>query len=840
MRIEDGLVKNLSRLLMSVTVLILSLAAAATSTEDPRLQYANELLERAGAGKRVSLQVDTGFDNPEAFSIKRDEKGVTIRAGWPAGLLYGVQQYLTSPTSAASEVTEKPDFELRGTVLFLMKEGGYDYQLTPEEFPWFFDRFLLTRFLDYLAENRINTIFLWTGHLFPSIVEMPEYPDATSLTKQELLRNQEQFRWFTSECAKRNISVLLHFYNIHISAALARNRNIPIHYREPNEFVTKYIGYSLRRFLEEFDSVGLYVCPGEQLKPEFTAEWIRDVIFKAAKESGKKPRIVIRDWGLDAEKFKKICKDEYDNYYTELKHNVEMIVSPVPDERHAFWTGVGKKHIVNLHEIADIKPFRWGSPKFIQEMVQEWKKIGLNGAEVYGMVSWRWPYSLDKLDPNQTTFWPEGPKLLTFQRDAIWLEAIGRYLWKADRNPAGEEKYWAQQLGKKFGSEKAGQLLLQWYDTTGPILPGLQNLTSVKNMNWHPTAIGVEQYVDEILAARQGAFGPEANRGWGRYPSRPVDTYFFERYKARYNLPNLTNRISMPVSEYADKLAKSENVTDAMTADKITDLFVEMAKQSVKLAENAQSSATENKAEAGRFATDSQALVYITQAWRYKIMAAIEKQLWLKSDDEKHKKALLQYLQDAIDVYEKLVALTDKTYINATDMVMRLNWHNGLEGFKDDLAKQKEYIFFYESRKKPDFYWLETEDMQGGWTLRSDYPGYSGRGFSTTDGLQDRTKPLRQTIEIKTPGRYSVWARGFIIKAGNDCAFAVEVSGKKFERTHGEQGTEQGQYVWRKTGEVDLQQGPAEVLVRDAGTGFDCPDVIVLTKDAGWTPLKEQ
>jgi hypothetical protein len=100
MRIEDGLVKNLSRLLMLVTVLILSLTVAATSTEDPRLQYANELLERAGAGKRVALQVNTGFDNPEAFSIKRDEKGVTIRAGWPAGLLYGVQQYLTSPTSA--------------------------------------------------------------------------------------------------------------------------------------------------------------------------------------------------------------------------------------------------------------------------------------------------------------------------------------------------------------------------------------------------------------------------------------------------------------------------------------------------------------------------------------------------------------------------------------------------------------------------------------------------------------------------------------------------------------------------------------------------------------------
>ena len=48
------------------------------------------------------------------------------------------------------------------------------------------------------------------------------------------------------------------------------------------------------------------------------------------------------------------------------------------------WKNVAKKHIVNLHEIADIKPFRWGSPLFIHEMAGEWKKAGLDGAECYG------------------------------------------------------------------------------------------------------------------------------------------------------------------------------------------------------------------------------------------------------------------------------------------------------------------------------------------------------------------------------------------------------------------------------------------------------------------------
>lgn len=236
--------------------------------------------------------------------------------------------------------------------------------------------------------------------------------------------------------------MLVHFYQIHIPKALARSRNVPVQYSQPNEFVTKFVRYSLGRFLAEFDSLGLYVCPGEALATAYQPEWIR--------------------WTLDADRFKEVCVGRYENLYTELKHNAEMLVSPVPDERHARWKKVARKHIVNLHEVADVKPFRWGSPRFVREMAGQWKKIGLDGAELYGMVSWRWPYALDKLRPEQKGFWPPGAKLLTFERDAIWLEAVGRYLWKVDRDPKEEEAYWAARLGEKFGNPQAGRLLEAW------------------------------------------------------------------------------------------------------------------------------------------------------------------------------------------------------------------------------------------------------------------------------------------------------------------------------------------------------------------------------------------
>ncbi len=796
----------------------------AAESDDLRLDYARQLLVRAGAAKQADLKIDPALAHPEAFCIRAKENAASVTGGGPAGVLYGVREWISRPPSAALPVTERPDFGLRGTVLFLMKEANYDYQLTPQEFPWFFDRPLLTRFLDYLLENRFNTIFLWSGHLFPSIVEMPEYPDATDLSKAELLRNQEQFKWFTRQCAMRNISVLLHFYQIHIPKPLAKSRKIPVHYSRPNDFVKKFVRYSLGRFLAEFDSVGLYVCPGEVLQPQYQPEWIRDVIFAAAKESRRNPVIVVRDWSLDAERFKKVCKDQYDNLYTELKHNVEMIVSPVPDQRHAFWKGVARKHIVNVHEAADVKPFRWGSPTFIQEMVGRWKKAGIDGAEVYGMVSWRWPYALDKLEPRQTSFWPAGRKLLTFERDAIWLEAIGRYLWKADRDPAQEEAYWTARLAAKFGNAQAGDLVRRWYDTTGPVLPGLQNLTHVRNMNFFPTAVGAEQRVDWILAAD------------GRdYPAQPVDAYFFQRYKEKHASPSLTSRMTLSIAQYADRLAKRENTAGVMTPEHVADLLVELAEESLDLARRARQSATAELEEANRFVTDSQALVTITQAWRHKVLAAIEKRMLQADDRPARREAFLRHMEDSVRVYEKLVALTDKTYVNATDMLMRLNWHNGLATFKADLAEQKTFLQLLDQRRKHGLCWVETEDMEGNWKLGTNYPGYSGRGFRVSDGPQQRGTVLRKKVAIDHPEAYTVWARGLL--AGNtDRSFAVEVGGKKFPPTHREKGPPKGEFVWRKAGELKLKQGPVEIVVHDAGPGYECPDVIVLAKDPNWKP----
>ena len=45
---------------------------------------------------------------------------------------------------------------------------------------------------------------------------MPKYPHAVAASSEQIKINQTQFKWFAKECERRNIQILLHFYNIHV------------------------------------------------------------------------------------------------------------------------------------------------------------------------------------------------------------------------------------------------------------------------------------------------------------------------------------------------------------------------------------------------------------------------------------------------------------------------------------------------------------------------------------------------------------------------------------------------------------------------------------------------
>jgi hypothetical protein len=586
----------------------------------------------------------------------------------------------------------------------------------------------MTRVMDVFAEARINTIFVWAGHLFPYIVEMPDYPEASAdISLDQLKKNQEQFRWFTNECHRRNIRVLLHFYNIHVSPPFAKKHGIPTNPELPTPLLREYTYYALSRYFAAFPGVGLYACPGESLLSGYQLEWFRDVIFKAARDSKKNPIIVIRDWTLNME-FQKQLKSLYGNVHSELKHNDESLTSPYPDVRHLTWEGRANGHIVNAaHGPAeDLQPVRWASPAFVQEMAQHWKSLGfVTGVEFWGQSFWRWPYSYDRLqgvEAGSVVDENGNNRLLYLDRDRPFYMLAGRAMWEAERNPESDRIFWENYYARRFHSEIIGKMMARWYIVSGSISPGLQNLNATRVANFWATLLLMNQQIDQILNYNRDlsetpyTLQRETGRAGQRYYPRPFDEWFFSRYRQEYGVPiageyidmydafqpfqermgveNLAQRHCMPVSQYAGYLERGIEVKATMTPDRVVYLLNKLAHESLLLAEQMEAACSDptRKPELQRFVTDSKIYVLATQAMIHRENAAILKARMLLSGNAGMAPEFLNEMEASVTVYEELAMVADAAYLFANGL-RRYTWSkDGLNEFRDDLILQQEWV----------------------------------------------------------------------------------------------------------------------------------------------------
>jgi hypothetical protein len=115
---------------------------------------------------------------------------------------------------------------LRGTCVGMQKptllpdREVYEYPYTEKDFPWFYDKKLWIRYLDMMVENRYNSLYIWNGHPFASLVRVKEYPYAVEVDDATFKKNEEMYRFLTEEADKRGIWVIQMFYNIIVSNLL--------------------------------------------------------------------------------------------------------------------------------------------------------------------------------------------------------------------------------------------------------------------------------------------------------------------------------------------------------------------------------------------------------------------------------------------------------------------------------------------------------------------------------------------------------------------------------------------------------------------------------------------
>ncbi|MDI9418873.1 MAG: hypothetical protein QM399_01665 [Bacillota bacterium] len=612
--------------------------------------------------QEVLLYHRPGFQK-EGFYLASCPGRLTVVAGADdAGAVYGCQELagrIGSEEGIPKNLAfyDAPEFKLRGPCLGLQKTRiepprlTYEYPITPGRFPWFYDQELWLKFLDRLVAYRCNVLYLWSGHPFSSLVKLKEYPEALEVSEAEFELNRAMFRWLTEECDRRGIWVVLKFYNIHIPHPFAVKHGLEQRQARIHPLVADYTAKSIVEFIKSFPNIGLMVCLGEALRGyHHKTEWFVKTIIPAVKEGMRQanikeePPIILRAHDCDPFAAIEGAEGLYTNLYTMWKYNGESLTTHYPrgnwQEQHLALSSMKSTHIINVHILANLEPFRYNAAGFIQKCVQASKyRLGGNGLHLYPLFYWDWPYAPDKAEP----------RLLQLDRDWMWYEAWFRYAWNPERDEKDEVLYWANRVSEHYSiSPHAGRMLVEAMNSAGQIAPKILGRIGITEGNRQTFSLGMT--LSQITNVNR--YGP--NRELWHSAAR--------------------------AGEQPDVYVSRELAAQPHVGETPYDLIAEVrsdAQTALTKCEQALSEIANPGDELERIKGDIEALYHLAEFYCCKLEAGMEILKYKYTMDENFRSdfTLLdkaeQLLAQSLEAYKRLTAITEGAYLYANSLQTR-------------------------------------------------------------------------------------------------------------------------------------------------------------------------
>ena len=661
--------KRISALLLLVCLTTLAMAQRVSiqtgKKASAREQYAAEYLQKkltemgyTVSPKKADCKVTLSNANSgtaEGYTIAKDKKGFTVTGNDATGVIYGCVELADRIHQTGGldiqPVTEAPQMVMRGTCIGLQKtvylpgHGVYEYPYTPENFPWFYDKAEWVKYLDMMVENKMNSLYLWNGHPFASLVKLKDYPFALEVDEETFKKNEEIFSFLTHEADKRGIWVIQMFYNIILSKPFADHYGLKTQdrHRPITPLISDYTRKSIAAFIENYPNVGLLVCLGEAMATiDDDVTWMKETIIPGIKDglkaSGRTdiPPVVLRSHDTDGPLVLKESLPLYPNIYTMSKYTGESLTTYEPGgpwgETHQQLAAAAPVHIDNVHILANLEPWRWSSPAFIQKTVQAMHRVHHSkGLHLYPQASyWDWPYTADKL--------PNGEREKQLDRDWMWYQAWGRYSWNDQRGL--DKTYWKKELAEYYGIDTiAAGHLLNAYDETGEIAPKLLRRFGITEGNRQTLLLGmtmgqlVNPYKYTIYPGFYESCGPEGEK---------LIEYIEKEYKGLPHKGELPFDIVDQCVNHGDRA------------------LVEMAAITVK--------PTRHADEYQRVWNDFLCYATFAKAFQMKVRAAAEVLRYKWTQDITYLESAVKWLEQSNNTWSDLCKMTDKTYLYANSM----------------------------------------------------------------------------------------------------------------------------------------------------------------------------
>ncbi len=605
------------------------------------------------------LLYHAGLPEGEAYQLETIAGGgIAVVGGSETGALYGCLE-LAERVRQAGELPDEllsfdaPVFTLRGPCVGLQKttveppRRTYEYPITFHRFPWFYDKAQWLDLLEMMLEDRANVLYIWSGHPFSSLLKLEKYPEALEVTEEEYARNHEMFLWLAEECDRRGIWLVMKFYNIHIPLPFAEAHGLPLMQDSIDPLVREYTFECIKQFVKEYPNVGLMVCLGEALRgADNKARWFADTIVPAlkagAREAGlqEEPPLILRGHDCDPDKALSRVNGGYKNLYTMWKYNGEGLTTRLPrgkwQKNHLKIAPLGKRHIINVHILADLEPYRYLSPLYIQQCVQASAyRLGGGGLHLYPLFYWDWPYSPDHTQP----------RLLQLSRDRLWFKAWFRYAWNPNRSQDAERLYWIKQVQEQYTlNEASAEKLLSAGEDAALCQTKFLSRFGITEGNRQTMSLGMT--MSQLTNAA--------------------------RYRPNHELYASVARAGETLEEYAVQEAKGEKHTGE-TPPEVVEMLLRRAERMKALTKEI----VPDSVECARMLSDIESIRLFTESMCEKVRAALKVLEYKYTMDARCAgnpellKEALEFLGQSLETYRALTALNEKTYLFANSMQTR-------------------------------------------------------------------------------------------------------------------------------------------------------------------------
>ena len=354
----------------------------------------------------VFTEIDSANLDPEAFDLTVEDDVIMLRAGDPAGLMYGlldIREQLQTGHRELRGKTESPDLTFRAIKFNLPWDSyrtGESLQLHYETCR---DTSFWNDFLDMMAENRFNKLTLWNLHPFNYLVKTEKYPEACGFTDDEMAEWQVFWHTLFRMAKDRGIETYLVNWNIFVSPEFAKAHGVAeysitstyfVNQGDTSEIIKDYTREAVKEVIDTYpDLTGLGITLGEGMggmTAEEREQWLLDSFIAGMRMASRKIKFIHRvplsagtgSGGSTSESVERMTRRTLDTLTCvdgpiniELKFNWSHGHStPYLAKVHggrlndSYWNPLPENYALAwMIRNEDFFVLRWGQPDFIRE-----------------------------------------------------------------------------------------------------------------------------------------------------------------------------------------------------------------------------------------------------------------------------------------------------------------------------------------------------------------------------------------------------------------------------------------------------------------------------------------